>query len=212
MAGQAKSRRWPSLRFASLRRFGRDEQGATAVEFALVLTPFLMFILVLIGCSLYFFVSNSLERGMDQTSRLIRTGEAVTAQMTVAQFKQAICDGAGGWIKCDKLQVWAQSWTDWSTLVKAATSNNDSDNGYNSSGIHSCVDTNNTASVNNHNPSDLIATYTGGASNIVVVTTCYQWEYASKLPFIHLGNMQNGTMMIQSSTAFRTEPFPGAGS
>lgn len=209
MAGQAKSRRWPSLRFASLRRFGRDEQGATAVEFALVLTPFLMFILVLIGCSLYFFVSNSLERGMDQTSRLIRTGEAVTDQMTVAQFKQAICDGAGGWIQCDKLQVWAQSWSDWSTI---GINNPTDDTGFNANGIHACVDQNNAASVNNRNPSDPIATYTGGASSVVIVTTCYQWEYASKLPFIHLGNMQNGTMMIQSSTAFRTEPFPGAGS
>lgn len=209
MAGLAPPRRRPSLKFAILRRFTRDDRGATAVEFAIVLTPFLMFIFALIGCSLYFFVSNSLERGMDQTSRLIRTGEAVTDQMTVAQFKQSICDSAGGWIKCDKLQVWAQSWSDWSTIgVKNPTD----DTGFNANGIHSCVDQNNTASVNNRNPNDPIATYTGGASDVVIVTTCYQWEYASKIPFIRLGNMQNGTMMIQSSTAFRTEPFPGAGS
>ncbi|MBS0251695.1 MAG: pilus assembly protein [Proteobacteria bacterium] len=209
MAGQATSRRWPSLKFASLRRFNRDERGATAVEFAIVLTPFLMFIFALIGCSLYFFVSNSLERGMDQTSRLIRTGEAVTDKMTVAQFKQAICDSAGGWIKCDKLQVWAQSWSSWSAI---GVNNPTDDTGFNSNGIHSCVDQNNTASVNNRNPTDPIATYTGGASDVVIVTTCYQWEYASRIPYIRLGNMQNGTMMIQSSTAFRTEPFPGTGS
>lgn len=209
MAGLATARRRPSLRFASLRRFSRDDRGATAVEFAILLTPFLMFVFALIGCALYFFVSNTLERGMDQTSRLIRTGEAVTDKMTVAQFKQTICDSAGGWIKCDKLQVWAQSWTDWSAI---GTNNPTDDTGFNSNGIHRCVDANNTASVNNRNPGDLIATYTGGASNVVVVTTCYQWEYASKIPFLHLGNMQDGTMMIQSSTAFRTEPFPGTGS
>ncbi|HML28619.1 MAG TPA: pilus assembly protein [Hyphomicrobium sp.] len=194
MTGLATAK-WPSLRFTILRRFGPDDRGATAVEFALVIIPFLMFVFGLVACALYFFVSNSLEKGMDQTSRLIRTGEAVTQKMTVDQFKQQICQGAGSWINCNNLQVWAQHWTDWSASDLAP---------------HQCVDQNNTAIQNTVDGSQPIATYTGTASDVVIVTACYQWDFASKVPFFSAANMQNGAMMIQSSTAFRTEPFPGA--
>jgi Flp pilus assembly protein TadG len=182
---------------ARVPRFGADERGSAIVEFSLVATPFLMFIFGLMACCLYFFVANSLEKGMDQTSRQIRTGAAVTSKMTVDQFKQQICSGAGGWIDCTKLQIWAEHWADWSDPNLAP---------------HQCVDQNNAVIHNTANGSDPIATYSGGSSDVVVVTTCYQWNFASSLPFIKLGNMQNGAMMIQSSTAFRTEPFPGAGS
>lgn len=187
----------PVIGFSGLRSFRRDERGATAVEFGIVAIPFFMFVFGLIACTLFFFVSNSLDKGMDQTGRLVRTGQAVTQNMTVDQFKQSICSGAGGWIDCNKLQIWPQHWSSWSDPGLAP---------------HQCVDANNTMIQNTTSGSDPIATYTGGASDVVVVTTCYQWDFASKLPFLKLGNMQNGSMMVQNSTAFRTEPFPGAGS
>src|SRR5262249_46557291 len=131
--------------------------------------------------------------GMDQTSRLIRTGQAVSEKLTVDQFKQKICDGAGTWINCNKLQIWAQHWADWSDPNLAP---------------HQCVDVNNAVEKNTANGSDPIATYSGTASDVVVVTGCYEWDFASKVPFFSLANMQNGSMMMQTATAFRTEPFP----
>jgi Flp pilus assembly protein TadG len=183
----------PLLRFSSFRRLRRDEKGATAVEFAIVATPFFMFVFFLIGCALYFFILNSIEKGMDQTGRLIRTGQAVSQKLTVDQFKQKICDGAGTWINCKKLQIWAQHWADWSDPSLKP---------------HVCVDVNNAVEKNTANGSDPIATYSGAASDVVVVTGCYEWDFASKVPFFNLANMQNGSMMMQTATAFRTEPFP----
>jgi hypothetical protein len=43
---------------------------------------------------------------------------------------------------------------------------------------------------------------------VVIVTACYQWDFTAKLPIIKLGNMSNGSMMLQSATAFRSEPYP----
>jgi Flp pilus assembly pilin Flp len=186
-----------NARFTRLRRFGRDDRGVAALEFALVVTPFLIFIFGFIACAMYFFISNSLEKGMDQTSRLIRTGEAITDKMTVDQFKQQVCAGAGSIIDCTKLQIFAEHWPDWSDPSLAP---------------HQCVDQNNTVIHSNAQGSDQIATYSGGASDVVVVTTCYQWDFAGKIPFVKLGNMPNGAMMMQTSTSFRTEPFPVAGS
>jgi Flp pilus assembly protein TadG len=180
----------------SLMRFKRQDEGSTAVEFAIVSTPFLMFIFALIGCAYYFFVMSSIEKGMDQSSRLIRTGQAVSENMTVDQFKQAICNGAGQWIKCAKMQIFVKHYTDWSTL--------------NSDTPQPCVDTNKNVITNTAPGSSYIATYSGTASDVVIVTACYKWDFTSKLPFFTLGNMTDGSLMMQTATAFRTEPFPNS--
>jgi len=179
-----------------------DDRGSTAVEFSLVAVPFLMFVMGFIGCAIYFFVSNSLEKGMDQTSRLILTGEAVTKKMTVNQFKQSICDGAGSWIDCKNLQISTVHCDKWEALA---------DNGSGTCTPYKpkpCVDANGVTMKNDAPGTDLIAIYSGTASDVVVVTACYQWNFPSKLPLFKLGNMSDGSMMLQAATAFRSEPYP----
>lgn len=178
------------------RLFKADEAGSSAVEFAIVATPFLMFIFGLVGCALYFFTTSSIENGMDRTSRLIRTGEAVTDKMTVDQFKQDICSSAGHWIDCTKLQIFVQSYSDGWT-------------GLNSAKPQPCVEDNGTIVMNPAPGTDLIAIYSGAASDVVVVTACYKWNFTAKLPFLKLGNMADGSMMLQTATSFRSEPYPG---
>lgn len=176
---------------SSVRRLRRAEDGATAIEFAIVSTPFLMFICALIGCALYFFIMNSVEKGMDQSSRLIRTGQAVSSKMTVDQFKQKICDGAGQWINCSKLQIFVDHYADWGSVAPDP-----------------CVKDN--AVIQNPAPGNaLIAIYSGGASDIVIVTACYKWDFTAKLPIFKIGNMTDGSMMMQTAIAFRSEPYPG---
>lgn len=179
------------LQVSSLRRLQGDDNGATAVEFAIVVTPFFLFILGLIGCSFYFFIMNSIEKGMDQATRLVRTGQAVTQKMTVDQFRKAICSGAGAWIDCNNLKVFAQAADTWSDTLQPTQ----------------CLDnTSNQSQI--MKPTDLIAIYTGTASQIVIVTTCYQWNFTAKLPLIKLGNSPDGSTMLQTATAFRSEPYP----
>jgi hypothetical protein len=190
------------LKSAIFRRFGRNDGGSAAVEFAIVAIPFFMFIFCLVGCSLYFFMVSSLERGMDQASRLIRTGQAVTNKMTVDDFRQTICSGAGQWINCKKVEVWVQPYDDWSKITSGTN--------IDGSGVHSCLGANEVVLNNSANYGKLIAVQAGTASTVVIVTVCYPWDFASKIPFINLQNMQNGSMMMQTSTAFRSEPYPGA--
>jgi Flp pilus assembly protein TadG len=177
---------------SGFRRWRRDEDGATAIEFAIVATPFLMFIFGLIGVAFYFFIMSSVEKGMDQSSRLIRTGQAVTNKTTVDQFKQSICDGAGTWIRCSNLQVFVNRFADWASVTPQP-----------------CVDANGVVTTNTAPGTDLIATYSGTASDIVIVTACYKWTFTAKLPFFHLGNMADKSMMMQTATVFRSEPYPG---
>ncbi len=170
--------------------FKGDQDGATAIEFAMVSAPFFILVFMLIGFALYFFVMNSLDKGMDQTSRLVRTGQAQKTNMTVNDFKQGVCDSAGGWIKCNKVQVFVQKYPDWQSVSPQA-----------------CLNSDGSVVTNSASGGDPIATYSGTASDIVVVTTCYKWEFAQQIPYVKLGNMSDGSMMMQTATAFRTEPY-----
>ncbi len=165
-----------------------DENGSTAVEFALVSVPFLTFIFGLIAISLYFFSMTSLDRGMDMMGRKIRTGEAAT--MTVADFKTNLCSTAGYWIKCPQVEVFVQNFPTWASIQPQP-----------------CVNSSGQVVTNTSSGTDKIAQYSGPANAIVLVTTCYKWNLAANIPFVHFGNMSDGSTMMQTATAFRSEPY-----
>jgi Flp pilus assembly protein TadG len=170
----------------------RDRSGATAVEFALVAAPFLMFVLGVLGIGLYFFTSNSLDRGVELAARQIRTGQAQKNSVTVGQFKNLVCSSAGSYIDCSKLSVIVQSATSWSGITP-----------------QSCVDTSNNMVGSTGATGDLISQYTGSAKTVVLVTLCYKWELAQLFSFLKLGSGTNGSgpAVLQSATTFRSEPY-----
>ena len=189
-----RAQAWPGIK-----RFKRHEDGATAVEFGLIALPFCLLVVALMGFAMFFFVSNSLDKGIDQSSRAIRTGQAqkqvnanpASPGMTVQEFKQSICTLAGGWIDCNKMQVFVQKFPDWASVAPNA-----------------CLNSSGSVNTSTASGSDKIAQYAGTASQIVIVTTCYKWEFTQKLPsIIHLGNMSDGSLMMQSTISFRTEPY-----
>jgi hypothetical protein len=115
--------------------------------------------------------------------------------MTVAEFKQSICDGAGQWINCNQMQIFVKAFgQDWSALAQDKP--------------QACVDANGVVQTNPAPGTDLIASYSGNADEVVVVTACYKWDFPSKLPLFTFGNMADGSLMLQTATAFKSEPYP----
>ncbi len=164
-----------------------DYSGATALEFAIVGMPFLMFLYGIIGVGLYFTTSFTLENGLEQASRLIRTGQAQKASMTDVQFKNKVCSYIPGFVDCqNKLIVNVRSFAEADMTPTV--------------GRAECL---NNGSLTN------LTTYSPGAANqVVLVTLCFEWEFANKIPFIRLGEMNNGSRLIQAAAVFRTEPYP----
>ncbi len=206
-----------STRTTFLNRFARlcrNEDGTTAIEFAVVAAPFFMFVFGIIGISMHYFVMNSIEKGMDQASRLIRTGQAQTNNFTVGEFKNYLCnkanskatkdaDGADidmradlgdGHIKCDDLEIFVQNADNWQDLAPEP-----------------CVDVSGVKRVNTTNTADPIATHAGTESAVVLVTACYEWQFTKKIPFLKFDTEDNA-MIMQSATAFRTEPYAATSS
>jgi hypothetical protein len=169
-----------------LRRFRRNEDGAYAVEFALVGLPFVMLLFGIIIVGLYFFVTFSLENAVERAGRLIRTGQAQVAGMTTDQFKAEVCSRTVSLIDCaGKVRVNVAAWNSFGAISPPSCTNSGGD----------------------LIPDPPPSAVPGDAGAVVLVTVCYEWELAGQLPFLKVGKMGNGSALIQASTTFRTEPY-----
>jgi len=180
----------PSALGRVLRRWCGDTSGVTAVEFGMVGVPFMMMCFGVITIGLHFLTTYSLENSVERAGRLIRTGQAQSSGMTANEFKNVVCDNAASFIDCgNKMRVHIESWGNFVDVNPKG-----------------CLDNSGNLAASG-NGSDPVANSSGGASAVVVVTVCYEWDMAGKLPFLHLGKMANGASLIQAATTFRTEPY-----
>lgn len=177
--------RWFRLR-RTLADWRTDGSGSTAVEFGIVAMPFLMLLFGIIGVALYFFTTFALENAVEQAARLIRTGQAQQAGMTDAQFKAKVCELVPGYVDCEtKMLVNVRSFAQ-PDLAPPVTQGE-------------CLTNGTLSDATTYSP--------GTASQVVLISLCYEWEFARIVPFINLGNMNGGSRLIQASTVFRTEPY-----
>jgi Flp pilus assembly protein TadG len=178
-----------NLNGRTIQGFASDQRGATAVEFALVVGPFLMMMFGIINTGLYYYSVNCVDRGVDTAARQIRTGEAQKAGMTVSQFKTLICNSATSYVTCSNLSLKMQFANDWSGIA-----------------ADSCVSAGSLAAGTGQ-PADSLSTYVGAQEKVVMITACYKWTTSRLLPFLKLSSFSDGSMLIQSATAFKTEPY-----
>jgi Flp pilus assembly protein TadG len=154
-----------------------------------VATPFLMMMFCIVNTGMYYYSVNCLDRGIEDAARKVRTGEAQNAGLTVGQFKTMVCASATTFIDCNNLSIKLQFKSDWAAITP-----------------ESCL-TNGNLAAGTGVATDLITGYVGTQDQVVMVTACYRWTTAKNLPFLKLGNLGDGSMLIQSATAFRTEPY-----
>jgi hypothetical protein len=164
----------------------------------------------IMGIGLQFFTINALEQGVSSAARKIRTGSAQTGTIvegqtddtTLANFKQLVCDESGSYISCNsKLVIHVQSAAEWADIVPV-----------------NCVTSGNLTPQTGAD-SDKLVDYTGGANQVVLVTSCYEWDLGGEMwqKFWNLlaagawshGEEANeaGKVIIQAVTTFRTEPY-----
>ena len=173
-----------SRRLAS--RLAKDTRGVTAIEFAAVGPPFLAMLFGILAVALFFFTTFSLENAVEQAERMIRTGQVQKDGLSADDFKAEVCKHVAPYVKCDsKMRVNVDSYQSFGDVVTP-----------------SCTD-----SGGNLIPPAETLFRTGASSEVVLVTVCYEWELAGKIPFLQVGDMANGSALIQASTTFRTEPY-----
>lgn len=78
---------------AILKRFVRAQDGATAVEFAIVGIPFFFMLFMMLELAIVLAISMSLDDAMRSASRRIRTGELQEAGgASLASFREDVCN------------------------------------------------------------------------------------------------------------------------
>lgn len=181
------------------RSFLKDSEGQVAVEMALVSIPFLTMMFGIINTGMFFYAVNCIDRGLEDASRYVRTGEAqkgtapgLSGQMTAGGFRTMVCSKATSYIDCSKLQIRIFTAADW--------------NGVNA---YTCPTTGalDAGAITAGDNTPISAT-AGTQSSVVLITACYQWTMGKYLPFAHFDQrFSDGSSLIQSSTALKIEPY-----
>jgi Flp pilus assembly protein TadG len=185
-------------------RLQDDEQGATAVEFAIIAMPFLTMLLGIMSVCLYFFTMLEMENAVWQVSRDIRVGKYGKGT-----------DGYSG-LDANGLPILKEN-----VLVKKICEKLRTDTATCSSSVRVVLQSRATISHSDatgslsqpncrSNTGDLRPASqfdTPGATSFVVLTGCYTWAAGGKLPFLNIGNMPDGSFLIQSSFAFVNESY-----
>ena len=83
------------------KRFQKDENGATAIEFAFVALPFFALLFGIMELAIVFFVNSALVHATSEAGRLIRVGN-FQACGGADEFKALVCEGMKGTANCWK--------------------------------------------------------------------------------------------------------------
>src|SRR5262245_17195434 len=178
---------WRGAIGSRLGQFARDCFGASALEFAIVAMPFLLLTLGIFEVGLVYFANQELDNAVAYGARLIRTGQAQTGGMDIAQFKDKMCKQLIT-LNCNGIKLDVRAFSDFSGAQLTQP-------------LDGAGNLKQTFTFNPGNPGD-----------IVVVRAFYEWDLASKLPEeVGLSNMANGNRLLVSTVAFRNEPYAPSG-
>ena len=178
-----------------------DKRGIAAVEFALIAMPFFFLIFGLLEVCVIFIMSSILEHAANEASRQIRTGQLQTAghadaAAMKAAFLADLCAELYGMMSCEtddddaanqKLKMDVQTFTNFETTGSSSSSY--------------------TAGGRLDNSGFGFAA--GGQNEIVVIRVYYEWDLIVPVLSAPLKNpnLDGNQILLQSTVAFRNEPF-----
>ena len=164
--------------------FARARGGTAAIEFPLVVIPFLAFLYAIMETAMVFFATQVLETGVQNAARLVLTGQAQGSGYTQSTFKTAVCGKVTGWLDCSgKMYVDVRTFSDFSSVSLTSPLNAD-------------------GTVNNN-----FVYQPGGPGDIVVVRLIYPFPIAIPLWNPNLANMAGKNRLLIATAAFKNEPY-----
>jgi Flp pilus assembly protein TadG len=169
------------------KRLRRDQSGAVAVEFGLVALPFFTMIFAIMQIALLYFSDQLLTTAVSDAARMIRTGQAATAGWGVTQFNAQVCTELYSLLDCTKLQTYVTTSSSFSAAVTTPPVN---------------------LTTGAYTSSPSYDSNANSASQIVVVSTYYEYPTLFSSLGLSVSDQANGTRLLGAVAAFRNEPFP----
>ena len=165
------------------RRFLHARDGSAAVEFGMVALPFILMIFAILELGMVFVIDSVLENATIDTGRLVRTGQASAAGMTAAQFKTSLC----GRMSIFSADCASRATVDVREIPQFNTVPPDPMAGgsFSTAGL----------------------TYTNGdPGDLVLVRVWYQQPLLTTFMAQGLSRLNDGSVRLTATTAFRNEP------
>lgn len=183
----------PRLGRKLLSRMIKRDDGAAAVEFALVAAPFFYLLCAIFETGFMLFSEYQMDNATAEVGRLIRTGQVQTEGISAADFKQRICDKVLLSNCGSKLYVDVRKYDSFADVSTPSSISTDDDG-------------------NNEISNDVSASaqfQTGGPGDVVVVRVYY--DYALMVPQVpglsSFANLTGNRRLLKSSFAFKNEPY-----
>ena len=175
-------------RMRVFRRFARARRGSAAVEFALVMMPFVLLTFGLAEVAMIGFAQTSLDFAVNETARQIRTGQAQMNGVSESQIEAQLCSELNNFISmgCNgNLYLDVRRFTSFSDASNSPP-NPIQNNQFSSAGM-------------GYQP--------GSASDIVVVRAYYRWQVMTPMFEPVFQNISGGQRILVSTMMFRNEPY-----
>jgi Flp pilus assembly protein TadG len=167
----------------------RKNDGAVAVEFALVAAPFFALIVAILDLALLFTGQAALETATEKAARLVLTGQAQgtttgATPLTQAQFQSQLCTYLPTFT-CSGVMVDLQTVTSYSSANTSAP----------------------TLTYDSHGQVTNTWQYAaGGPGTIQVLRVMYQWPVFPGPLNLNFANLSNGYYLMMATAVFRNEP------
>ena len=175
----------PAIRLR-IRAFAADERAATAVEFAILISPLLFLILASLQLAIIFFANQALESATIAAGRQLMTGADQSAGMTQSQFQQSICNTAQFLFNCSGVMVDVESSPAYSSISTTPLTLT-----YDAGG----------------NVSNNWSYSPGAGGDIVIVRAMYNWPVIGAPLLPGLANQPNDNRLLVATAVFKNEPF-----
>jgi Flp pilus assembly protein TadG len=165
-------------------RFLRRDEGGAAIEFAIVAVPTIALMLAVLQIGIIYFAQEALETTVEQSARLVLTGQAQSQYTTASQFATAVCQNSPGLFNCGGFMINLQPASSFSNVSTAAPTL-----------TYSGGKVTNTFQYNAGNPGD-----------IMVMQVMYLWPVFLGPLGWNMSNQPNNTRMLMATAVFRNEP------
>ncbi|MFH6782082.1 MULTISPECIES: TadE/TadG family type IV pilus assembly protein [Methylobacterium] len=186
---------------ARIAGFAAARDGATAVEFAMIGMPFLCLIAAIMETALVFFAGQVLDNAVSNASRQLYTGQFQAArasdppppsgttsqEVALQKFKDALCSGRVALFSCSAVKIDVLAMPDSADFTPPSPIDAVSRSWRSSPTVFG---------TQYQNP---------GSNQIVIVQAAV--EFPVFFGFLNPNTLANGRRVLQSTVAFRTEPF-----
>jgi Flp pilus assembly protein TadG len=167
------------------------EAGNAMVEFAMIAPVFFTLLFASLETGLAYFANMTLQNGVMETSRLIRTGQAQNSNMSQAAFRNTLCAEISPLLSCDGSKLYID--------IRSFTS-------FGNAGVPEPIDGAGEMSGGMDNY-QLGQSSQSGTQTIILYRAFYKWQLFTPLFAQYFANMNGNIRLLSSSAAFKNEPF-----